>query len=459
MTGEAAWPPPGMSFGEVPVLGSRMAFVAGGSGDTVLFLHGNPTSSFLWRRVLPGLTGSARCVAVDLIGMGRSGKPGIGYRFADHAVYLEAFADRLGLRDITVVGHDWGAVLGLDLLRRRPDVVGRIAVCEGHLHPFGRWEDMGPGAGELFSRLRTPGVGEHLVLQENFFVEQVLPGGMNQPLTAVEHDAYRGPFPTPRDRLPVLRWIQQIPVGGDPADVDAAVRRNQDALLRGPVPRLLLHGEPGSVVGAAEVAWCRRDGAGLEIVSVGAGTHFLPEDQPEAISRALAAWLGGRGESRLARFVRHRSGRGLPAVHPARRPIRQSSSYIGTLRLSHEPAHAQNAITTPRRRPALSPSWGCPVTRKSALCQLLQPVRRLCQQSRPGFGWTAAAACRFTENQYRLPGRSDWRALAPAAARAIFTVMHDVTSLAVKKARPSQRGVAGPRRLSRDRGERRLTWH
>jgi pimeloyl-ACP methyl ester carboxylesterase len=119
-----------MSFGEVPVLGSHLAFVAGGRGDTVLFLHGNPTWSFLWRRVLPGLTGSARCVAVDLIGMCRSGKPAIGYRFADHAAYLEAFADQLGLRDVTVVGHDWGAVLGLDLLRRRPDVVGRIAVCE-----------------------------------------------------------------------------------------------------------------------------------------------------------------------------------------------------------------------------------------------------------------------------------------------------------------------------------------
>lgn len=294
MTGEAAWPPPGMSFGEVPVLGSRLAFVIGGHGDTVLFLHGNPTSSFLWRRVLPGLTGSARCVAVDLIGMGRSGKPDIGYGFADHAAYLEAFADQLGLRDVTVVGHDWGAVLGLDLLRRRPDVVSRIAVCEGHLHPFDRFEDMGPEAGELFARLRTPGVGEQLVLQENFFIEQVLPGGMKRSLSAAEHDAYRAPFPAPRERFPVLRWIQQIPVDGDPADVDTVVRRNQDALLRGPVPRLLLHGEPGSVVGPAEVDWCRREAAGLEIVSVGAGTHFLPEDQPEAFSHALAAWLARR---------------------------------------------------------------------------------------------------------------------------------------------------------------------
>ena len=133
------------------------------------------------------------------------------------------------------------------------------------------------------------------MLQENFFIEQVLPGGMSRLLSAAEHDVYRAPFPAPRDRLPVLRWIRQIPVGGDPADVDAVVRRNQDVLLRGPVPRLLLHGEPGSVVGPSEVDWCRRESAGLEIVGVGAGTHFLPEDQPEAFSRALAAWLAGRG--------------------------------------------------------------------------------------------------------------------------------------------------------------------
>jgi haloalkane dehalogenase len=279
------------------VLGSQLAFVAAGSGDTVLFVHGNPTSSFLWRQVLPALAGSARCLAVDLIGMGRSGQPDIDYGFADHAAYLEAFADELGLRDVTVVGHDWGAVLGLDLLRRRPDVVRRIAVCEGHLHPFDRWLDMGPDAGALFSRLRTPGLGDQLVLQENFFVEQVLPAGMNRRLTPAEHEVYRAPFRTPRARRPVLRWIQQIPVGGDPAEVDAIVRRNQDVLRHSPVPRLLLHGDPGSVVGPAEVDWCRRNAAGLDIVNVGPGTHFLPEDQPEAIAQALASWLDTRGGS------------------------------------------------------------------------------------------------------------------------------------------------------------------
>ncbi len=289
------WPPQGTAFGSVDVLGSPMAFVAGGDGPSVLFLHGNPTSSFLWRNVLAAMVPGARCVAVDLIGMGRSGKPPISYGFADHARYLEAFVDRLGLRDLTVVGHDWGAVLGLDLLRRRPDAVARIAVCEGHLHAFDGWDAMDPGSRSLFSRLRTPGVGERLVLEENLFVEQVLPGGMDHELTAAEWEAYRAPFGSPAERLPVLRWIQQIPVAGDPRDVEEVVRRNQDALLRGDVPRLLLYGEPGAVVGAAEVAWCRREGDGLDVVNVGPGTHFLPEDQPEAIARALLSWMAATG--------------------------------------------------------------------------------------------------------------------------------------------------------------------
>jgi haloalkane dehalogenase len=291
MTAEVMWPPVGMAFEQVELLGSRMSYVDGGSGRTLLFLHGNPTSSFLWRGVLAGLVGDLRCVAVDLIGMGRSGKPDIGYGFGDHAAYLEAFVDRLSLRDVTVVGHDWGAVLGLNLLRARTDVVAGVVVCEGHLRPFAGWQDMDEGSAALFSRLRAPGVGERMVLAENFFIEQVLPAGMNRTLTDAEWEIYRAPFRTAGDRVPILRWIQQIPVGNDPAEVDEVVRANQTALLHGKVPRLLVHGRPGSVVGPAEVAWCRREGDGLDVVDVGPGTHFLPEDQPAAIARAIRSWL------------------------------------------------------------------------------------------------------------------------------------------------------------------------
>lgn len=288
----STWPPRGTRLAEVDVLDSTIAYLRGGDGPTVLFVHGNPTSSYLWRHVISELADVADCVAVDLIGMGRSGKPSLDYGFADHARYLEAFADRMGLRDVVYVGHDWGAVLGLDLLRRRPDLISRIAVCEGHLRPFDDWGDMDEGAADLFSRLRTPGTGERLVLRENFFVEQVLPAGMDHTLTDAERNAYRAPFLEESDRLPVLRWIQQIPVAGDPPLVDEIVRANQHVLLHGPAPRLLLHGTPGSVVGPAVVDHFRREATGLETADVGPGTHFLPEDQPGPIASAIRRWAG-----------------------------------------------------------------------------------------------------------------------------------------------------------------------
>lgn len=280
----------------VEVLGSQLSYVEGGpsAGSIVLLVHGNPTSSFLWRHVLPGLSTTYRCRAVDLIGMGHSDHPDLDYGFADHARYLEGFVDALGLRDVTVIGHDWGAVLGLDLLGRRPDVVGRIAVCEGHLHSFAGWDDMDPGSRELFRSLRVPGVGEQVVQQNNVFIEQVLPAGMARRLTPPEWAACRAPFPTPERRLPILRWAQQIPVAGEPADVAEVVARNQQILLHGRVPRLLLYGQPGAVVTSAEVAWVRRESDGVQLVDLGPGTHFLPEDQPEAIVAAVRSWLSER---------------------------------------------------------------------------------------------------------------------------------------------------------------------
>lgn len=297
MTTAPAWPPDGTTFQRVAVLDSEMAYVVGGPADapaTLLFTHGNPTSAFLWRHVIADLVATYRCVAVDLIGMGRSGKPDIGYGYADHARYLEAFVDRIGLRDAVLIGHDWGAVLGLHLMRRRPDVITAAAVCEGHLHPFTGWEQMDEGSRALFQPLRTPGTRERMVLEENFFIEVVLPGGITHPLSPQEWQAYRAPYPTPADRRPVLQWIQQIPIAQDPPDVTRIVLDNQHTLLHGPGPRLLLHGTPGAVVGAAEVAWCRQESTDLDIREVGAGTHFLPEDQPEAIAREVRSWLATR---------------------------------------------------------------------------------------------------------------------------------------------------------------------
>lgn len=187
----------------VDVLGSRLQYLDVGDGPPVVFLHGNPTSSYLWRNVLsPVADAGWRCVALDLIGMGGSGKPDLGYRLADHVVFLDGFLDALGLSEVVLVGHDWGAVLAIDFLGRHPELVRGLAFAEGHLHPIDSWEEMDPGGRELFGRLRTPGVGERMVLQDNVFVEQVLPAGVLRELTDEEMDAYRAPFRSPRTAGP-----------------------------------------------------------------------------------------------------------------------------------------------------------------------------------------------------------------------------------------------------------------
>jgi len=290
MTGTGQlWPGPGLVGRAVEVHGSRLAYVEGGAGPTFVFVHGNPTSSFLWRGVLARMTGVAHCVAVDLAGMGRSAKPDAAYDWAFHLRSVEGFLDALGLQAVTYVGHDWGGVLGLELLRRRPDLVGALAVLECHLDDYPSWAAM-PGR-SLFEPIRTTDEGRRQVLANNLMVEQVLPAGMDHQLSDAEWDIYREPFPTPATRLPILRWIEQIPVAGEPPAVARAVRRNRDTLAHGDVPRLLMYGEPGSVVTVAGAARIRDDADdGLTVTSVGPGTHFLPEDRPAEIAATLRRW-------------------------------------------------------------------------------------------------------------------------------------------------------------------------
>jgi haloalkane dehalogenase len=280
---------------QVPLLGSSIHWVEVGAGPPILFLHGNPTSSFLWRHVLPPVARTGRrCLALDLIGMGRSGKPDLDYRLADHIRFVDAFLDALDLRDLTLVGHDWGAVIALDLLGRRPERVSAVAFLEGHIHPIQRWTDLDAGGREMFGQLRTPGVGERLVLEENFFIEKVLPAGTLRRLTEAEMDAYRAPYPDSFSRRPLLRWPREIPIEESPADVTDLVRANQAVIADPRTPKLLLHATPGAVIGAAEVAWCKENGGRLDVVDIGPGTHFLPEDRPNEIAAELINWLDRR---------------------------------------------------------------------------------------------------------------------------------------------------------------------
>ena len=269
----------------VEVLGSRMHYIDEGQGDVVLFLHGNPTSSYLWRNIIPYVSGNYRAIAVDLIGMGKSDKPDIDYTFFDHARYVDGFIQAMGLTDITLVVHDWGSGLGFHYASRHPDNVRALAFMEAIYRER-------EGMGELFERFRTPGIGEELLVNQNLFVEQVLPGSVVRGLTDVEMDYYRAPFVDPASRTPILQWPRQLPLDGEPADVVAAVNAYQQWLTETPLPKLLLAATPGALITQQDVVWLQENLSNLTVVNIGAGRHFVQEDNPHAIGEALAAWRG-----------------------------------------------------------------------------------------------------------------------------------------------------------------------
>lgn len=275
----------------IGVKDSEMHYLESGSGDPIVFLHGNPTSSYLWRNVIPHLEPHGRCLAVDNIGMGRSGKPNLAYRLVDHLAYIDAWFTTLDLRNVTFVTHDWGVVIGLAMAMRYPDRVQAIAFMEGHIRPIARWDDFDADSQTMFKQLRTPSLGETMVIEENFFIETILPAGTRRTLSGEEMDAYRAPYRDKHARKPMLRWANEIPIAGEPADVHAIVEANQAFLATSAIPTLLLYGLPGAIIGASDVAWCTQTCQQLTAIDVGAGIHFLPEDQPDAIGMAIAGWL------------------------------------------------------------------------------------------------------------------------------------------------------------------------
>ena len=278
---------------EIAVLDSTMSYVeAGAAGPTVLFLHGNPTSSHIWRNIIPQVAPLGRCIAPDLIGYGQSGKPDIDYRFFDHVRYLDAFLDALDIREMVMVAQDWGTALAFHLAARRPRNILGLAFME-FIRPFARWEDFHqrPQAREMFKALRTPGVGEKLVLEDNVFVEKVLPASVLRTMSDDEMDAYRAPFPTLQSRKPVLRLPRELPIEGQPADVAAISEHDHRALRLSTYPKLLFAGDPGALMApqaAGEFA------AGLKncrFINLGPGAHYLQEDHADAIGEAIAGWL------------------------------------------------------------------------------------------------------------------------------------------------------------------------
>jgi haloalkane dehalogenase len=271
------------------VADSTIHYLETGSGDPIVFLHGNPTSSYLWRNVIPHLAAEGRCLAPDLIGMGKSGKPRIDYRFVDHARYLDAWFDALSLDRVTLVVHDWGSALGIHWAKRHPQRVVGIAMMEAILRDI-PWSDFPKELVEVFKGFRTPGVGEKLVLEQNVFIEKVLPGAILRKLSAQEMDAYRAPFPTPESRAPMLRWPRELPLGGEPPEIVAMLKENERWLAASETPKLLLTFEPGVLITPSVAEWCRKTLRNLETKAIGPGIHWVQEDHPEAIGDAVKEW-------------------------------------------------------------------------------------------------------------------------------------------------------------------------
>ena len=274
----------------VEVAGSQIHYIEVGSGDPILFLHGNPTSSYLWRNIIPHLQSSGRCIAMDLIGMGKSDKPDLEYRFFDHYKYVEGFIEKMGLQNITLVIHDWGSGLGFHYARNHEPNIKGIAFMEAILLPVPSWDSFPKGFREVFQSFRTPEVGWDLIVNKNMFVEKVLPGGIIRPLGEEEMKHYLEPFLEPASRKPVWRWPNEISIEGEPADVTEAVLAYNQWLQGSDIPKLLFYADPGAILPLPLVEWCRQNLKNLTAVSVGKGTHYLQEDHPHLIGRELAKW-------------------------------------------------------------------------------------------------------------------------------------------------------------------------
>ena len=277
----------------ITVHGQDMAYLEEGSGKPIVLLHGNPTSSYLWRDVIPELTSLGRCIAPDLIGMGDSAKlpdPDIStYTFATHRRYLAGFMEAMELdSDVLLVIHDWGSALGFDWANHNRDAVRGIAYMEGIVRPIADWSEFLPGGTPIFQALRSD-AGPEMILDKNVFIERILPGSILRELTDDEMNTYRAPFETRNDRWPTLTWPRQIPIAGEPADVVAYVQAYADWMATNDLPKLFVNAEPGAILIGGVREFCRTWPNQTEVTVK--GIHFIQEDSGPEIGQAIANWM------------------------------------------------------------------------------------------------------------------------------------------------------------------------
>ncbi len=293
----------------VDINGSKLHYVDEGEGDPILFLHGNGCSSYIWRNIIPHVSPVARCIALDLVGMGKSDKPDIAYRFVDHYAYVKGFIEALGFNNLVLVLHDWGAALGFHYAMNYPEKIKGLAfTADAMFTPIGSWDQFTQQQKALFQAFRTPETGWDMVVNQNLFMDKVIPGGIVRKLSQQEMDCYQAPFSDPASRTPLWRWPQELPIEGDPADVTEIVECYGSKLKQSDLPKLLLHAtlpqdvRPVPMSGVIDasltnakkhpaVDWCAEHLKNTTAVNIGIGIHYVQEDDPHQIGRALSQWL------------------------------------------------------------------------------------------------------------------------------------------------------------------------
>ncbi|MCH8127552.1 haloalkane dehalogenase, partial [candidate division KSB1 bacterium] len=270
--------------------GSKMHYVDEGAGDPILFLHGNPTSSYLWRNIIPYAVPHGRCIAPDLIGMGKSDKPNLRYRFLDHYKYIEGFIEKLELKNIAFVIHDWGSGLGFHYAMGHEENVRGIAFMEAIVKTVS-WKGFNKDFKVGFKLMRSPFIGWLMISVMNVFVKQILPRATVRKLDSEEKRIYQEPYQTIASRKPLRQWPCEIPIDGKPADMHELISAYSQKLQESDLPKLLFYATPGGIITSQVLDWCKQNFKNLKTVDIGAGIHYLQEDNPHKIGEELAKWL------------------------------------------------------------------------------------------------------------------------------------------------------------------------
>jgi len=274
----------------VEIDGSKIHYIDEGNGDPIVFLHGMMTCNYLWRNIIPTLKPLARCIAPDYIGMGKSDKPDLDYVLADHINYIDKFINKLGLKNITLVMHAWGSVIGTHYAAKNPDKIKGLVFIEGILKPIDDVSMLSLPAQELIKLLDSPDKGYKAVIEENFLLEKVLPAIELRRFSDKEMAYYREPFKDPKSRKPLLQYIKDLPLPNGPKETRELVSRNSEFLQKSPLPKLLLYAIPGFLLTIPTVAWAKKHIPNLAVADVGESFHYPEETNPAAVREAIRDW-------------------------------------------------------------------------------------------------------------------------------------------------------------------------